>query len=261
MYQTEFYVYENYVVYLRVYHVRSCSPTPTYKHPLGGCQPDEPQASLATTNRCNHVYVVLFFILLFMYAVIHCFYSVGNKIITIIISSPIAEYVIVWCGILFIWSVSSGGLERYKCRKTEQNKTKTGPDTHSCRIKYATRITQTHGPVLYSIGKTCRNAVLYITRFQQRYIQYIPRNMHTVFALLCFVVVIHWLILSYPSGLLHWHCGNLTIAPVPAKQPWWIWINTSCEFIMNDCITTTKQSTTKPCANFLGYTVYRKELW
>ena len=81
--------------------------------------------------------------------------------------------------------------------------------------------------------------------------------MHTVFALLCFVVVIHWLIFPYPSGLLHWHCGNLTIAPVPAKQPWWIWINTSCEFIMNDCITTTKQSTTKPCAYFLGYTVYQ----
>ena len=79
--------------------------------------------------------------------------------------------------------------------------------------------------------------------------------MHTVFALLCFVVVIHWLIFPYPSGLLHWHCGNLTIAPVPAKQPWWIWINTSCEFIMNDCITTAKQSTTKPCAYFLGYTV------
>ena len=76
-----------------------------------------------------------------------------------------------------------------------------------------------------------------------------------VFALLCFVVVIHWLIFPYPSGLLHWHCGNLTIAPVPAKQPWWIWINTSCKFIMNDCITTTKQSTTKPCAYFLGYTV------
>ena len=88
-------------------------------------------------------------------------------------------------------------------------------------------------------------------------IQYIPRNMHTVFALLCFVVVIHWLIFPYPSGLLHWHCGNLTIALVPAKQPWWIWINTSCECIMNDCITTTKQSTTKPCAYFLGYTVDR----
>ena len=87
------------------------------------------------------------------------------------------------------------------------------------------------------------------------HVHYIPRNMHTVFALLCFVVVIHWLIFPYPSGLLHWHCGNLTIAPVPAKQPWWIWINASCEFIMNDCITTTKQSTAKPCAYFLGYTV------
>ena len=86
-------------------------------------------------------------------------------------------------------------------------------------------------------------------------LQYIPRNMHTVFALLCFVVVIHWLIFPYPWGLLHWHCGNLTITPVPAKQPWWICINTSCEFIMNDCVTTTKQSTTKPCAYFLGYTV------
>ena len=88
------------------------------------------------------------------------------------------------------------------------------------------------------------------------YIQYISRNMHTVFALLCFVVVIHWLIFPCPSGLLHWHCGNLTIVPVPAKQPWWIWINTSCEFIMNECITTTKQSTTKRCAFFWGYTVY-----
>ena len=82
--------------------------------------------------------------------------------------------------------------------------------------------------------------------------------MHTVFALLCFVVVIHWLIFPYPSGLLHWHCVNLTITPVPAKQPWWICINTSCEFIMNDCLTTTKQSTTKPCAYFLGYTVFAR---
>ena len=87
-------------------------------------------------------------------------------------------------------------------------------------------------------------------------LQYIPRNMHMVFALLCFVVVIHWLIFLYPSGLLHWHWGNLTIATVPAKKPWWIWINTSCKFIVNDCITTTKQSTTKPCAYFLGCTVF-----
>ena len=49
-------------------------------------------------------------------------------------------------------------------------------------------------------------------------LQYIPRNMHTAFALLCFVVVIHWLIFPYPSGLLHWHCGNLTIARLPSAS-------------------------------------------
>ena len=105
----------------------------------------------------------------------------------------------------------------------------------------------------YDRRTMCANDLFCIT--WEYHIQYIPRNMHTVFALLCFVEVIHWLIFPYPSGLLHWHRGNLTIAPVPAKQPWWIWINTSCEFIMNDCITTTEQSTTKPCAYFLGYTV------
>ena len=59
-----------------------------------------------------------------------------------------------------------------------------------------------------------------------------------------------------------WIFGVYTysIAPVPAKQPWWIWINTSCKFIMNDYITTTKQSTTKPCAYFLGYTVALKKI-
>ena len=109
---------------------------------------------------------------------------------------------------------------------------------------------------VYSVT-TCSCVILSNT---SQVVQYIPRNMHTVFALLRFVVVIHWLIFPYPSGLLHWHCGNLTIAPVPAKQPWWIWTSTSCEFIMNDCITTTKQSTTKSCAYFLGYTVPRREL-
>ena len=106
------------------------------------------------------------------------------------------------------------------------------------------------------VWKCLRNDGHFVSASMCQGITVYPKNMHTVFVLLCFVVVIHWLIFPYPSGLLHWHCGNLTIAPVPAKQPWWIWINTSCEFIMNDCITTTKQSTTKPCAYFLGYTVY-----
>ena len=116
-----------------------------------------------------------------------------------------------------------------------------------------------HISALISCLEVCGVCQCICNAQEHTHIQYIPRNMHTVFALLCFVVVIHWLIFPYPSGLLHWHCGNLTIAPVPAKQPWWIWINTSCEFIMNDCITTTKQSTTKPCAYFLGYTVHSNQ--
>ena len=43
------------------------------------------------------------------------------------------------------------------------------------------------------------------------------------------------------TSLALWQSND---CPVPAKQPWWIWINTSCEFIMNDCITTTKHNKT-----------------
>ena len=115
--------------------------------------------------------------------------------------------------------------------------------------------------ICFECWQAISKPIVFTHRCSRARLQYIPRNMHMVFALLCFVVVIHWLIFPYPPGLLHWHWGNLTIAPVPEKQPWWIWINTSCELIMNDCITTTKQSTTKPCAYFLGYTVqYTKNM-
>ena len=57
------------------------------------------------------------------------------------------------------------------------------------------------------------------------------------------------------TSLALWQSND---CPSPAKQPWWIWINTSCEFIMNDCITTTKQSTKKTVCIFLGiYCIYR----
>ena len=65
--------------------------------------------------------------------------------------------------------------------------------------------------------------------------------MHTVHALLCFVVLWYWLILCISvlaSGLLHWHWGNHTIAPVPVKQPWRIWINKSWESKRTGDITT-----------------------
>ena len=58
----------------------------------------------------------------------------------------------------------------------------------------------------------------------------------------------------YPKKYAHGFCF-IVLCCGYTKQPWWIWINTTCEFIINDCIATTKQSTTKPCAYFLGYTV------
>ena len=128
------------------------------------------------------------------------------------------------------------------------------------KCKFYELILNSSFPTIMSSPKGTMIPCLHLKHFSDE-IQYIPRNMHTVFALLYVVVVIHWLIFPHPSGLLHWHCGNLTIAPVPAKQPWWIWINISCEFIMNDCITTTKQSTTKPCSYFLGYTVAFKKTY
>ena len=47
-----------------------------------GCQPDEPLASLVTTNRIINVCGFLVITMLPMYAVPHCLYSVGNWITT-----------------------------------------------------------------------------------------------------------------------------------------------------------------------------------
>ena len=56
------------------------------------------------------------------------------------------------------------------------------------------------------------------------------------------------------TSLALWQSND---CPSASKATLMKWINTSCEFIMNDCITTTMQSTTKPCAYFLGYTVIK----
>ena len=61
---------------------------------------------------------------------------------------------------------------------------------------------------------------IYVTRpvtntFANVYIQYIPRNMHTVFALLCFVVVIHWLISHIHQA---YFTGTVAIERLPQCQ-------------------------------------------
>ena len=60
-----------------------------------------------------------------------------------------------------------------------------------------------HQILMYVLKSIVHHYIYYwikVFRFQCCLLQYIPRNMHTVFALLCFVVVLHWLISPYPSG-------------------------------------------------------------
>ena len=75
-------------------------------------------------------------------------------------------------------------------------------------------------------------SVIYTLSLSNLFMQYIPRNMHTVFALLCFVVVIHWLIFPYPSGLLHWHalwqsndCPSPSKATLMNMDKYFMWIH------------------------------------
>ena len=62
-------------------------------------------------------------------------------------------------------------------------------------------------------------------------IQYIPRNMHTVFALLCFVVVIHWLIFPISirlTSLALWQsndCPSASKATLMNMDKYFRWIH------------------------------------
>ena len=56
-----------------------------------------------------------------------------------------------------------------------------------------------------------------------------------------------WYMYQYPSGLLHWHWGNQMIAPEPVKQPWKIWVISTCIQPQQKCAI---------CAHFLRSTVF-----
>ena len=74
--------------------------------------------------------------------------------------------------------------------------------------------------------------------------------------LLCIALLWYGGIHPHPSGLLHWHGGNLTIAPVLVKQPRRIWVNKSYQSIGNGDKNTTKQNTTTMWARLIGYTMH-----
>ena len=126
---------------------------------------------------------------------------------------------------------------------------------------------------------TCIYIYIYIYMYIYIYSQMVPDIAQITFHM--FLYQLKWRFTVYPKKYTHGFCFavlccgyTLTDFPISIRltslAPWqsndcpsaskatlmkWIWINTSCEFIMNDCITTTKRSTKKPCAYFLVYTV------
>ena len=67
---------------------------------------------------------------------------------------------------------------------------------------------------------------------------------------LCLDVVWQWFY-PYTSGLLHWRWDNLSIATMPVKQAWRIWVNGSLESAMNPWYDHNKTKPNKPV-----YTLY-----
>ena len=86
--------------------------------------------------------------------------------------------------------------------------------------------------IIATIGRINRYLFLKQLLFWRLFLQYNPRNMHTVFALLCFVVVIHWLIFPYSSGLLTslalWQsidCPSASKATLMNMDKYFMWIH------------------------------------
>ena len=68
------------------------------------------------------------------------------------------------------------------------------------------------------------------------------------------------LTISFRLPSKHWHCGNRTIPPVPVKQPWQIWVNTSHRFTkIHD--TTTQKGVKNVVCIFMGYSLFTCMIW
>ena len=82
------------------------------------------------------------------------------------------------------------------CHKKIETSILIGHGIPSERAKYFEngKLIKGHGSSVLTVSPSCTLAWIHPSRKRTGVrLQYIPRNMHTVFALLCFVVVIHWL--------------------------------------------------------------------
>ena len=82
------------------------------------------------------------------------------------------------------------------------------------------------------------------------YIQYIPRNMHTV--LLCFVVVMQSFIMNSHEVFIHIHQGCFAGTGAIVRLPQCQWSKPDGYGKISQCITTTKHSKAKTVCIFLG---------
>ena len=83
-------------------------------------------------------------------------------------------------------------------------------------------------------------------------VQYIPRNMHTVFVVLCFVVVMQSFIMNSHEVFIHIHQGCFAGTGEIVRLPQYQWSKPDGYGIINQCMTTTKHSKAKTVCIFLG---------
>ena len=87
-----------------------------------------------------------------------------------------------------------------------------------------------------------------------RYTYSISQEIWHGFVVLCFVVVMQSFIMNSHEAFIHIHQGCFAGTGAIVRLPQCQWSKPDGYGKISQCITTTKQ---KPCAYFLGYTVYR----
>ena len=83
-------------------------------------------------------------------------------------------------------------------------------------------------------------------------VQYIPRNMHTIFVVLCFVVVMQSFIMNSHEVFIHIHQGCFAGTGAIVWLPQCQWSKPDGYGKISQCITTTKHSKPKTVCIFLG---------
>ena len=96
------------------------------------------------------------------------------------------------------------------------------------------------------------------------HIQYIPRNMHKGFVVLCFIVVMQSFIMNSHEVFIHIHQGCFAGTGAIVRLPQCQWSKPDGYGKISRCITTTKHSKAKTVCIFLGIycsSFYEECIW